>query len=225
MPFYKGKSWKDRLLQMQALKDRCNAIINKLALPRDDARTEGLIHVRQFCNTLAAVPMKLLQKAEIAKEQPLVMHILGITNINDLGSCLGDLNKNAKASFVTMIQFSLENMIEQILSSIHNEKGFGNFSQTSKRLIQVTGLSNPKDKHDLIYVPALIRNSLHAGGIHKRADLTVVIDGEQYKFEKNKRVSCASWSHLMHVFYNGLDVYQDILLSPVVKSIQKIEIT
>jgi len=225
MSFNKAKSWNDRLLQMNDLKGKCNAIINKLALPKDDARTEGFIHIRQFCNTLAAVPMKLQQNAEIAKVRPLVMSILGITNSNDLKLCLGDLNKNAKTSFVTMVQFALENMIEQVLSSIPGEKGFENFSKTSRRLIEVTGISDAKDKYELIFVPARIRNSLHAGGIHKKSNITFVIDGEQYIFEKNKRVSCASWSHLMHAFYNGLDVYEDMLLSPVVKAIQKIEIT
>lgn len=223
MSFNKAESWKDRLVQMQAVKNKCNAIIKNLALPEDDARTEGLVQVRQFCNTLAAVPMKLQQNAEIAKVRPIVMSILGITNANDLKSCLGDLNKNAKTSFVTMAQFALENMIEQVLSSIPNERGLGRFSRTSKRLMKVTGLSNPEDKYNLIYVPALIRNSLHAGGIHKKPNWPpVVIDGEQYMFEKNKRVSCASWSHLMHAFYNGLDVYEEMLLSPVVKAIQKI---
>lgn len=224
MSFYEAKSWKERLVQMQAVKDKCNAIINKLALPKDDARREGLIHVRQFCNTLAAVPMQLQKKAEIAKVRPVVMSILGITNVADLKSCLCDLNRNAKTSFVTMVQFALENMIEQVLSSIPGENGFNNFSQSSRRLIKVTGLSNAKDKYELIFVPARMRNSLHAGGIHKKSNISVVIDGKEYLFERNKRVSCASWSHLMHAFYNGLDVYEDMLLSTVVKGVRKIEV-
>jgi hypothetical protein len=73
-------------------------------------------------------------------------------------------------------------------------------------------------------VPAWIRNALHSVGIHGRASKTIVVDGEYYKFEKGKRLSCATWSHLMHCLLNALDIYEEMLCSSVVTSISRIDV-
>ncbi len=222
--FYLAKTWEERGLQIQAIKDKCNHILEKLALPNDDARAEGIIHVRQFCNTLAAVPIKLQQNAEIRGNVPIIMQLLGLQCPEHLKSCLGDFNKNAKASFITSAQFALENCIERVLDALPGEKAQGKFSKSSLRLLQVTKVADHQTKHEILMVPAWIRNSLHSAGIHSRASKTIVIDGECYKFEKGKRLSCASWSHLMHCLSNALDIYEEMLCSSVVSSISKIDV-
>ena len=151
------------------------------------------------------------------------MSLLGIKDVKDLKSCLSDFNRNAKASFVTMAQFVLEHCVEQILNALPGEQALGTFNKSSERLVQVTGIPDAAYRHELILVPAWIRNALHAGGIHKRVNKTVMIDGEPCMFEKHKRISCASWSHLMHVFLHGLDVYEEMFCSPEVAAIRRIE--
>ncbi|MHC4068107.1 MAG: hypothetical protein ACYS18_02095 [Planctomycetota bacterium] len=219
-----ANNWKERGQQLQDVKDKCNHILEKLALPNDDARAEGIIHVRQFCNTLAAVPMKLQQNAEIRGNVPIIMRLLGMQHPEHLESCLGDLNKNAKPSFITMTQFALENCIERVLDALPGEKGQGTFSKSSLHLLKVTKIAGHQTKHEILMVPAWIRNALHSACIHRRASKTVVIDGESYKFEKGKRISCASWSHLMHCLSNALDIYEEMLCSSVVTSIRKIDV-
>ena len=220
--FYLAKNWKERILQIQDVKDKCNHILKKIALPDDDARAQGIIHVRQFCNTLAAVPIKLQQNAENRRNIPVIMQLLGLQRVEHLKSCLGDLNKNAKVSFVTMTQFALENCIERVLDAIPSEKAQGTFSKSSLRLLEVTQLADHQMKHEILMVPAWIRNTLHSAGIHSRTTKTILIDGEPYKFEKGKRLSCASWSHLMHCLSNVLDIYEEMLCSSVVTTITKI---
>jgi len=212
--FYLAKTWKDRLEQMQALKDKCNSIVDKLALPRDDIRTVGLIHVRQFCNTLAAIPMKLQQNAEISKLRPAVMSILGISNVNDLKLCLCDFNKNSKTSFVTMAQFALENCVARVLKAI-DKKPANSFTVNIDQLTKATELADIDKKRNILKVPARIRNSLHAGGIHggDRGPAEVDIDGVQYRFVKGHRVVGASWSHIFHVYSHCLDIYEEMFCS------------
>jgi hypothetical protein len=223
--FYLAKSWKERGLQVQNLKDKCTLILEKLALPNDDARAQGVIHVRQFCNTLAAVPIKLQQNAEKPSNVPVIMQLLGLQHAKHLKSCLADLNKNAKVSFITMTQFALENCIERVLDAIPYEKAQGTFSKSSLCLLKVTGVAEHQTKHEIIMVPAWIRNTLHSACIHSLASKTIVIDGESYKFEKGKRPSCALWSHLTHCLLNALDIYEEMLCSSVVTSIPKILVT
>jgi hypothetical protein len=222
--FALAKNWKERGLQVKAVKDKCNHILEELGLPNDDGRAQGFIHVRQFCNTLAAVPIKLQQNAEIRRNVPAIMQLLGLQRVEHLKSCLGDLNKNAKLSFITMTQFALENCIECVLDAISGEKAQGSFSKSSLRLLEATRVGNHQSKHETLMVPAWIRNTLHSACIHRRASKTVVIDGESYKFEKGMRLSCGSWSHLMHCLLNALDIYKEMLCSCVVTSISKIDV-
>ncbi len=223
MAFHLATSWKERGLQLQGLKDKCNSIIGTLDLPDDDARTQALVQVRQLCNTLAAVSIKLQQNSEIGSNVPVIMALLGIQEVSGLKSVLGDLNKNAKLSFVTMCQFSLENCVYGILASLSGRSNSARFSEESRRLIRLAGLDRPADKHQLILVPAWIRNTLHSGGIHRRSSKTVVVDGEPYRFVKGERLECGTWSHLFHAVLHALDVYAEILASSPVASIRRVE--
>ncbi len=224
MAFHRATNWKDRMLQMQAVKDKCNEILGNLNLPEEDVRALAIVQVRQCCNTLAAVPIKLCQSAEVNSNVPAMMTLLGVSRPDDLKSCLDDLNRNARISFVTVVQFALENCIERVLDAIATQKALGSFSKSSRRLIDLTELEDPSSKHDILMVPAWIRNTLHAGGVHSRRSKTVLIDGEPYEFQQGKRVECASWSHLFHAFHNALGVYQEILCSPSVVSIGRIDV-
>ncbi len=221
--FCLAKSWEERGLQIQEVKDKCNNILAKLALPNDDARAEGIIHVRQFCNTLAAVPIKLQQNAGIRGKVPIIMQLLGLQSLEGLKSCLGDLNKNAKVSFITMTQFALENCIGRVLDALPGERSQGTFNNSTLRLLKVAKVADRQTKHDILMVPAWIRNSLHSAGIHRRASKSVLVDGEPYIFEEGKRLSCGSWSHLAHCLSNALDIYEELLCSSVVTSISKVD--
>lgn len=223
MVFHLASSWRDRGLQLQAVKDKCKSIIQQLDLPKIDARAQALIQVRQLCNTLGAVPIKLQQNAEIASNLPVVMAILGLQNARDVEAVLGDLNKNAKVSFVTMVQFALENCVDRILHALTGQQESARFSTNSKKLIELAGLDRPGKKHELMLVLAWIRNTFHAGGVHRKSTKTILIGGEQYKFEKGETLMCGSWSHLFHATDRSLDVYAEILLSAPVARIERIE--
>jgi hypothetical protein len=224
MPFCRATTWKERSLQLQGVTKKCDLILERLALSEDDARSQGFIHVRQLCNTIAAVPIILMRHAEDGSTRPAVMRLFGIHELKTLESWLSDLNKNAKLSFITMVQFALENCIECVLNALPRVKALGKFSKSARRLIEVAKINDPEIKHQILMVPAWIRNTLHAAGIHSYASKTVNIDGIPYVFEKGQRFSCGSWSHLFHAIQHALDVYEEMICSTVVVSIQKIDI-
>ncbi len=220
MAFHLAGTWKQRGLQAKALQHKYNDILGKLGLPRDDARALGIRHVGGLCATLAELPLKLFHEAESKDGRPMLMKILGLRKVDDMETLLGDLVYNANIAFVTTIQFALENCVERVLDSIPGEKGCGGFSKSVRRLIQVVNLNDPDTKYRILMVPAWMRNSLHANGIHSGSSKSVDIDGAQYIFEKGRRVGCASWSHVLHAFDHGLDIYEEMLCSPIVKSIR-----
>ncbi len=92
-------------------------MIGNLNLADSDARVHGMIHVRQLCNTIAFIPIKLQQNAEIPNKRPAILAGLDLANITDLSNMLTDLNKSAKASFIAMVQFALENCIVRIIEA------------------------------------------------------------------------------------------------------------
>lgn len=223
MPFKQAESWEERLLQLQTIKDKCNRILEKLGIPEDDARAQGMVHVRQLCNTIAAVPIKLLQNAERPSNIPSILALLGLNNTKGLKSCLTDLNKNSKTSFLTMVQFSLENCIVQVIGAIGEGRPCNKFSKDAKLIIELCSIADPEQKKlDLLMVPAWLRNTLHANGIHSGRSKTVIIYGAEYVFEKDKRINCGSWSHIFHTVLNSLNVYEEILTSEKVRTIQRI---
>ena len=210
-------------MQIQAVKNQCNGLLEKLNLPDDDARALALIQVRQMCNTIAAVPIKLQQNAEIAGDIPVMLALLGINDFGSLKSLLTDLNKNSKASFLTMVQVALENCVVQVIEAIGGKKPSGKFSTDAKAIINLCGLTDPRQKLELLMLPAWLRNTLHANGIHKRPSKTLIVDGEAFVFEQDKRLQCGSWSHIAYAVMNSLYVYEELLTSSKVEAIQHIQ--
>lgn len=220
--FHLAKNWEERCLQIQDVKDKCNDILKKLDLPDDDARSAGIIQVREFCSILAAVPIRLQRNAEKGSGLTQIVQLLGLHRLQDLKACLSDLDGYAKVSFITMTQSALEVCVERVLDAVPGERARGTFDKSSMRLLEVAEIADHQNKHDILMVPAWIRNTLLSYAFHDRSSRTVVIDGEVYEFEKGKKLSCASWSHLMHCLSSALDIYEEMLCSSVVAAISRI---
>lgn len=222
MPFRQASTWRERGLQIQEIKDKCNSIIGNLNLAEGDVRMQGMIHVRQLCNTLAAIPIKLQQNAENPNNMPAILSLLGLSNIDDLRRILHDFNANAKAGFITTVQFALENCIVCIIEAIPGVDPQFNFSQNAEIIIELSEILQVENKLDLMMLPAWIRNALHANGIHTKSNRTIVVDGESYIFERGQRIACGSWSHLFHAVFHSLSVVEEIFLSNRISTIEQI---
>jgi hypothetical protein len=76
------------------------------------------------------------------------------------------------------------------------------------------GVAEAAAKLETLYIPALIRNSMHANGIHhghKGRSTVVTIDGVEFRFEHEKRVQCGSWVHIATALTGALRVVDEIL--------------
>ncbi|MBM4033668.1 MAG: hypothetical protein FJ291_18060 [Planctomycetes bacterium] len=224
MTFVRAENWRERGMQVQAIKDKCHAIVERLGLGEDDARVQAIVHVRQFCNTLAAAPIKLQQSAERPNNVPALLAVLGLSSTADLKSMLGDLNKNAKLSFLTMVQFALENCVNQVLDAMTGKRAIRPFSRAVRLLAERAGIQPFQAKLDALLVPAWMRNSLHANGIHRHDTRIFVVEGEPYAFVEGKRVQCASWSHVLHAVVCSLSVYEEMLTSNAVSALSRIQV-
>lgn len=223
MPFREATTWRERGLQIQEIKDKCNSIIDSLNLVESDARVQGMIHVRQLCNTLAVIPIKLQQNAENPNNIPVILSLLGLSNIDDLSRILQDFNANSKVGFITVVQFALENCIVRIINAIPGENPQINFNQNAELIIRLSGIPEVEHKLELMILPAWIRNTLHANGIHNRSNRIIVVDGESYIFERGQRIVCGTWSHLFHVIFHSLVTVEEIFMSDRIRAIERIQ--
>lgn len=222
MSFKLAKTWKDRGEQVDQIKKKCKAIICSLNVCECDARRQGMVHVRQMCNTLAAVPIKLQQNVEFASNVPVICAILGVSDAASLKRQLGDLNKNAKCSFITMVQFALENCIKNVLDALPRVKTPWGFKDCAKRILKFADLPTCGCKYHRLILPAAIRDSLHRNGVHTLDDWCVVMDGAKYEFRQDEPIYCGSWSHIVWAVLKALDVYEAIFKSEKVAAIPHI---
>ena len=56
-----------------------------------------------------------------------------------------------------------------IRNQLHNSKKDSYYS-ISKEVLKITHPTDWQQKHDILRVPALIRNCLHTGGVHTKDD-------------------------------------------------------
>ena len=223
MPFKQANTWRERGLQIQEIKDKCNSIIENLNLNESDVRIQGMIHVRGLGNTLAAIPIKLQQNAENPNNISAILSLLGLASIDDLRTILEDFNANSKIGFITSVQFVLENCIVRIIEAIPGVDPKFSFSQNADIIIEQSEIPQAAHKLDLMLLPAWIRNTLHANGIHNRSNRTFVVDGESYIFEKGQRIACGKWSHLFHAIFHSLAIYEEIFTSDRIRAIERIQ--
>lgn len=212
--FKRANTWRERRHQMLKVKNKCNEIIGKLegtGLSEDDPCIEGMIHVRQCCNTIAFVPIQLLKQVECGGKNE-IMTILEL-NASGLKSCLKDLKDNAKISFITIVQFALENCIGRIIEDKTGKKPPFKFKDKCENIITFAGISDIKKvKLNRLMLLAYIRNTLHSGGVHKKKSVTITIQGKRYVLKKDRKVSCATWSHIFFALWHSLEVYSRIFL-------------
>lgn len=68
----------------------------------------------------------------------------------------------------------------------------------------------------------MIRNSLHSNGIHKgfrNTDSHIRIEGVDYDFIHDQKVTCASLPHITHSLECTVNVLDEIIISQQIKQI------
>ena len=175
-----------------------------------DARRVALVNCRSFLG-YAAMIMNLLSHQEqgrIAESD--FRGLIGLSN-GPTETAVKDLVKISRLSLVLLFQFQIENLFKNLLLALGIASDPPDYYQILKKILGELQLPDIQRKHDTLYVLAMIRNSLHSNGIHTRSPKKVTIAGVAYVFEKDKKVSCAGWGHIIHAAEAGLDIVYEIL--------------
>src|SRR5262249_19597426 len=106
------------------------------------------------------------------------------------------LSKTQRLSFLVIFQFQVENLISNLLRELGGTQPKGFY--TKAREI-VARLPDSARKLEILNTPALIRNSLHANGIHHGhggQSFSITLDGYTFRFDHERKVSSGGWGHI-----------------------------
>lgn len=136
-----------------------------------------------------------------------------------------DLLRSSKLFLLLETQFQAETLFKNILREFGSPATKQGYYNIAEAVLLATGIPNPKDKLKILNVPALMRNSMHANGIHhgwKGTSTIELIDGIEFRFEDGKRVQCGNWVHIITALTATMQIVEEVLASQAVTSLKLI---
>jgi len=140
------------------------------------------------------------------------------TSDNDIKQLVSNFDLINRASYLLMFLFLIEGFLGSVNSKLKNKCkkcGYKKLAIHVLKELKIPNINN--EKVDILNVPALVRNCLHAEGKHTRENDQGTIDGILFKFVKGKKHYYGSWEHTIFFCDRILDVLKEILQSSFVK--------
>ena len=218
------KSYAEQSTCVDALAGKCQELRKRLGYSDPDARSvalNNLISISRACQ----MHLNLMDSWNRGDEgvRQVIPQLIGLQTVTvESVNMSGDyLNKFSRLGFGVLAQFQIENVLRNISRELGIKRNSTGFYRTASSLLKI--LNIPDDRMDILNVPARIRNSLHANGIHHRSHPsekeTVIIEGIEYTFKDGERVSCAGWEHIAHAFSHSVGVLDEIFHTPEVMAL------
>lgn len=213
----------------QEVADRCAAVARRLlasltgrGYALTDARGAALSNCARVC-VGALVPLNLLARGEGKAEagedlEELASKIaLRAQDVSEI------VDKTTRLGLVVLYQFQVECLFRALARELDPKASAKSYYSLAKALVEATAL--PRHDFEILYVPAHLRNCLHAGGIHhgyQGASHSVTIDGFAYHFLHGQLVTCAGWGHVLHALGAAVGALERVLDSRRVRAIAQV---
>ena len=199
--------------------ERVLTLYQRICDVRDD-RGHGEGDARHVClnniTMAAGASVSTLRLLHWAKQggDGVLIQALGLSDPSYIHLVAEDLLRASRLHLLVEYQFQVETLFRDILLALGKDPGNVGFYKLVKELLREIEIGDPDDKRGLLNVPALMRNSMHANGIHhgyKGLNTEEVIDGVEFRFEHGKRVQCGSWYHIDVALTASINVVDEIL--------------
>ncbi len=216
MPITDVTSYRECAKRLLSLRAHLRALEMKLNLSPLDARIVALQNCDAHTSSIA-LTQKLLS---LFHEQQLPLELLQqLMDFEDDTAQISvkRLDDTLRLAFITLYQFQVENMLRNLLVALGHSDAPSAFYRIAEAILNAVTIHDIQTKLRTLNVVALLRNSLHSNGIHtssNRSSMQIDINGVPYNFVYGDRVRCAGWAYIIHALDAGLDVIEEILLSP-----------
>ncbi len=188
-----------------------------------DARRVNLNNVMMAANA-ATSTLRLMAWAKQGGDGVLIQ-ALGLAKPEYINPVAEDLLRSSRLFLLIESQFQIETLFRNILLAQEESAGKQGFYTVAEDVLAATGVPDSARKLRILNVPALMRNSMHANGIHhgwKCSDTIEVIMGVEFRFEHGKRVQCGSWYHIVTALSASFEIVDEILGSAPVSALRVI---
>ena len=217
------KSYADQARCVSSLVDRCTTVRERFGYSDQDARGLVLNNIRFIAYGCQMILNLLDSWANIGPNNLDFNRILGIkiARPKDYDVALNALSKNNKLTLVLLGQFQIENCLRSLARELKSKDTGQGFYLLASGLLASVGL-NGQQRMDQLDVPALIRNSLHANGIHKGhqgKDTRVPIGVVEYEFVNGQSVHCATTEHIAHAVESSVNILAEVFATEKVAAL------
>ncbi len=118
-----------------------------------------------------------------------------------------------RLGLMTLVHFKIDNLFHNILKHLNSLPARPGYWNLTDSILDISAISKTGREKNILTAFANLRNSLHGNGIHRTQSLSLVIDGKNFEFIKDKRVECAGWEHIVILLESNVDIIKQILLS------------
>ena len=198
-------------------------IRDKHGIGETDSRRVSLNNVMMAANAATAT-LRLMAWAKQGGDSVLIQ-ALGLARPEYINPVAEDLLRSSRLFLLVEAQFQIEMLFRNILLALGNPAGKQGFYNVAADVLECSGVSDSPAKLRVLHVPALMRNSMHANGIHhgRKASNTIEsIKGIEFRFEHGKRVQCGSWYHIVAALSASFEIVEEILASGKVKVVPSV---
>jgi hypothetical protein len=217
------KSYEEQANRVYAFYDKVGEIRDRFSMGETDARRVNLNNIMMAAN--AAVATLRLMSWASTQGEAVMTQALRLSKPEYISFVAEDLLRSSKLFLLLETQFQTETLFKNILRELGSPTTKQGYYNIAESVLLTTGVPDPKDKLKILNVPALMRNSMHANGIHhgwKGSNTVELIDGIEFRFEDGKRVQCGNWIHIITALTATIRIVEEVLASQAVASLKMI---
>lgn len=214
--------WLGRVEKMQKLTENVRSLRDNLGLSNADARRNALNNISMICSSISII-INMFANYEKGNINSKVLEACWGVREKDQHKASEFIEKTNRLSLVLLFQFQIENLFKNLLRELVPSYRTLGYHDICKKILEVTNISDEENKFNILYTPALIRNSLHSNGIHhgyKGSDSIIQIGELKYEFLNGKKVSCASWEHVIVALSALTDLVREILYTQKIRMLK-----
>ena len=204
-----------------AFYDFVGEIRDKLDYVAPDTRHVNLNNIMMAANASVAT-LRLMHWVNLNGEA-IFIEALKISKPEYINLVVEDMLRSSRLFLLVESQFQIEALLKNILHEMKIPVKKDGFYNVAELILKETSINDGEKKLKILNIAALMRNSMHANGIHygyKKTDTIEFIDGIEFEFINEKRVQCGSWFHIVTALTASMKIVEEILVSPKVSSMK-----
>lgn len=214
------KTFRQQADRLQRLHAGYWDLADSLATNPKDARRVNLMNVAGAIGHDEAI-LRLMSFIKDGGGEQVIAAGLGLREPQYINNVASDLMRGGRLHMLVEAQFQLEALFASVLTAAG--KPFRpTFYDKAKQLLSFAGVADTDHKLTLLQVPAWMRNSMHANGIHhghQGASHSFTIEGITFDFEHGKPVRCGGVIHIETALRSSLEITKEVFTSVPVQAL------